>query len=106
MTPAPSMLSLAQAYLDERRRLGFALANPGTQLLSFARFADRTGHRGPLTVQLMRDWAQGEAKRANPANWARRLEILRRFARYCAQVEPGTEIPCADVFNHKRPHAG
>jgi integrase len=102
MTPAPSMLSLAQAYLDERRRLGFALATPGTQLLNFARFADRTGHCGPLTVQLMMDWAQGEAKRANPATWARRLEILRPFARYRAQVEPGTEVPCADVFNHKR----
>ncbi len=55
MNPAPSMLSLVQAYLDERRRLGFALAIPGAQLLSFARFADRAGHRGPLTVQLMMD---------------------------------------------------
>ena len=90
MIPAPSMLSLAQAYLDERRRLGFALTTPGTQLLNFARFADRIGHRGPLTVQLMMDWAQGEAKRASPATWARRLEILRPFARYRAQVDPGS----------------
>ncbi|CAH2605729.1 putative integrase/recombinase y4rB (plasmid) [Rhodovastum atsumiense] len=102
MTPALSMLSLAQAYLDERRRFGFVLATSGAHLLNFARFADRTGHRGPLTVQLMMDWAQGEAKRANPANWARRLGILRPFARYRALVESGTEVPCADVFNHKR----
>ena len=101
MIPATSMLSLAQDYLDERRRLGFALATPGTQLLSFARFADQAGHRGPLTVQLMMDWAQGEAKRAVPATWARRLAILRPFARHRAQAEPGAEIPCAHAFGYK-----
>lgn len=102
MTPGPSMLSLAQDYLDERRRLGFALSIEGAQLLNFARFADRTGPRGPLTVQLMIAWAKGEAKRANPANWSRRLEILRPFARYCAQVEPNTEVPFIGVLSHKR----
>jgi integrase len=102
MIAAPSMLSLAQDYLDERRRLGFALTISGAQLLNFARFADRAGHCGPLTVQLMMDWAQGEARRANPANRARRLAILRPFAKHRAQAEPGTEVPCADVFSHKR----
>lgn len=102
MTPAPSMRTLVQEYLEERRRLGFALAIPGTQLLSFARFADRTAHRGPLTVQLMTDWARGEAGRASPANWARRLAVLRPFARHRARVEPGTEVPDAAVFGHKR----
>ncbi len=102
MTPGPSMLSLAQNYLDERRRLGFALTIEGEQLVNFAHFADRTGHHGPLTIQLMIAWAQGEAKRATPANWSRRMEVLRPFARYCAQVEPDTEIPCVGVLSHKR----
>jgi len=102
MTPAPSMLSLVQDYLDERRRLGFALAIPGALLLGFARFADRAGHRGPLTARLMMDWAREEARRADPATWARRLAILRPFAMHRAQVEPGTEIPRANVFGHKR----
>jgi len=102
MTPAPSMLSLVQDYLDERRRLGFALAIPGALLLGFAQFADRAGHRGPLTARLMMDWAREEARRADPATWARRLAILRPFAMHRAQVEPGTEIPRADVFGHKR----
>ncbi len=102
MTPEPSMLSLVQDYLDERRRLGFALAIPGALLLGFARFADRAGHRGPLTVQLMMGWAREEARRADPATWARRLAILRPFATHRAQVEPGTEIPCVNVFGHKR----
>ena len=102
MTPELSMLSLVQDYLDERRRLGFALAIPGALLLGFARFADRAGHRGPLTVQLMMGWAREEAKRAEPATWARRLAILRPFAMHRAQVEPGTEIPSANVFAQKR----
>jgi hypothetical protein len=45
MIPVPSMLSLAQDYLDERRRLGFALDIPGAQLLNFAQFADRAGYQ-------------------------------------------------------------
>lgn len=102
MTPEPSMLSLVQAYLEQRRRLGFALAIPGTLLLGFARFADRAGHRGPLTLRLMMGWARDEARRADPATWARRLAILRPFAMRRAQVEPGTEIPCNNVFGHKR----
>ncbi len=102
MTSPLSMLSQVQEYLDERRRLGFALAISGTQLLSFARFADRAGHQGPLTVQLVMSWAQQGARRATPASWARRLEVVRPFARYRAQVEPGAEVPCADLFGHKR----
>ena len=102
MTSAPSMLSLVQEYLDQRRRLGFALAIRGTQLLSFARFADRVGHRGPLTSRLILDWVQGEARRAAPATWASRLEVVRPFARHRAQVEPGTEVPCAGAFGYRR----
>lgn len=50
----------------------------------------------------MMGWAQSEARRASPANWAKRLAILRPFARHRAQVEPGTEVPCANVFGDKR----
>ncbi len=48
MSPQRSMQSLVQQYLDERRSLGFALAISGSQLMTFARFVDRSGHRGPL----------------------------------------------------------
>lgn len=102
MTPAPSMLHLAQDYLDERRRLGFALGISGAQLLDFARFADAAGHCGPLTAQLMLHWARGRARRADPATWARRLAVLRPFAKARAQLDPGTEVPGTDAFCHKR----
>ena len=98
MSRRHSMQSLVQEYLNERRRLGFALIIPGTQLMSFARFADRVGHRGPLTCQIIVDWAQGQAKRATPLTWAQRLRRVIPFARYRAQFDPNTEVPNANIF--------
>jgi integrase len=97
-----SMQYLVQKYLDERRALGFSLIIPGSQLLAFARFADRSGHRGPLTRQLVTSWARDEAKRATPLTWARRLEVIRPFAKHRARIEPGTFVPEADTFGRSR----
>jgi|tagenome__1003787_1003787.scaffolds.fasta_scaffold20952460_2 integrase len=108
MMPAPSMQSLVQEYLDERRRLGFALQIAGAQLMAFARFADRSGHSGPLTSEIILAWAQGQATCATPITWARRLEIVRPFAKYRARIDVGTEILATDIFGraHRRltPH--
>jgi integrase len=108
MTPAPSMQASAQAYLDERRRLGFALAIAGAQLMAFARFADASGHLGPITAELVLAWAQGKATRATPITWARRLGVIRPFVRHLARTEAGTGVPGNDLFGpaHRRltPH--
>ena len=80
MKQAPTMVSLAESYLAVRRQMGFALEIAGNQLLAFARFADKAGHRGPLTAELMVRWAQG-ARQATPLTAARRLEVLRPFAK-------------------------
>ena len=97
-----SMQHLVQDYLDERRGLGFALTIPGSQLLAFARFAEASGHRGPLTRQLIISWARDEAKRATPMTWAKRLEVVRPFAKHRARIEPGTYVPEADTFGRSR----
>jgi integrase len=108
MTTKNRMQRRAQQYLDERRRLGYALGIAGTSLMAFARFADSVGHKGPLTLQLIVDWAKGQATRATPITWARRLEIIRPFAKFCARDEPETAIPSVDMFGpaHRRltPH--
>lgn len=108
MTTVNAMQLRVQDYLDERRRLGHALGIAGSRLLAFARFADDVGHKGPLTLQLIVDWVQGQATRATPITWARRLEIIRPFAKFCAQEDPSTAIPSADLFGrgHRRltPH--
>jgi len=97
-----SMHHLVQEYLKERRDLGFALTIPGSQLQAFARFADASGHRGPLTHQLIIRWARDEAKRATPLTWAKRIEAVRPFAKHRARVEPGTYVPDADTFGPSR----
>lgn len=108
MTEARTMLSLAEDYLTERRALGFDLRIPGDQIAAFARFVDEAGHTGPLTIRIALDWVQGQARHAKPLSWARRLDILRPFARYLARLDPATEFPQTAIFgrSHRRlaPH--
>jgi hypothetical protein len=66
MTKKYAMQRRAQEYLDERRRLGYALSTTGNRLQAFARFADKVGYKGPLTLKLIVDWAKGQATRATP----------------------------------------
>ena len=81
-------------YLAERRRLGFELHSRDTLLASFARYVASQHHRGPLTVELIAAWARcDKGNRGTPGTWARRLALLRHFARYLKQFEPDTEIP-------------
>jgi integrase len=108
MIGARTMLSLAEDYLSERRALGFDLRMAGHQIMAFARFADERGHSGPLTNDIVLNWVQGQAKRATPFSWTRRLEALRPFARYLARLDPDTEFPQTAIFgpSHRRvaPH--
>ncbi len=108
MTKARTMLSLAADYLSERRALGFDLRIAGDQIIAFAGFVDERGHNGPLTNEIVLNWVQGEAKRGSPMSWARRLDVLRPFARYLARLDPATEFPQTAIFgrSHRRlaPH--
>jgi integrase len=107
MNPHDTMLLKVKAYLADRRQGGFALSISGKQLLSFARFADRNGYRGPLTVDLASRWALAN-RRGLALTAARRIEVLRSFARYCLTFDPKTEIPPVRLFGpgHRRltPH--
>jgi hypothetical protein len=57
VNPTDTMVSLAQAYLAERRCLGFDLKISGHVLMNFARFADAMEHRGSITEDLALAWA-------------------------------------------------
>jgi integrase len=101
------MVQRAEAYLAARRELGFQLRIEGGELLRFARYADGSGHRGPITTEIALRWAQ-TAEKATPLYRARRLEVVRCFAKYQAAIEPDTEIPPAKLLGpaHRRtqPH--
>lgn len=102
-----TMVHRAEAYLAARRNLGFQLRVEGGELLRFARYADRSGHRGPITTEIALRWAQS-AEEATPLYRARRLEVVRCFARHQAALEPDTEIPPPKLLGpaHRRtqPH--
>lgn len=94
-------------YLSYRRTFGFALRIEGEQLMNFARFAKKIDHRGSMTLDLAVKWAKASSKKT-PLTWARRLEVLRPFAKHLSIDDPKTEIPPQKLFGpaHRRiqPH--
>jgi len=106
MTP-PSFLHLVEEYLAFRRGLGFALESPEWLLLAFGRYADQVAHQGPMTTDLAVRWALS-SRSIDPAQAARRLSVVRQFARHRAVFDPGTEIPPAGFLGRvacrKQPH--
>lgn len=87
-----TMAAKVEAYLTLRRGLGFRLHIEGRMLQQFAVFADESGHRGPLTTELALRWARAVTS-TDRLYWARRLEVVRCFARHLAAIEPDSEIP-------------
>src|SRR5207247_7137615 len=71
-----------------------------------ARFADRTAPGKPLTIGLATQWAM--RRPALPLTVANRLSAIRGFARYCASIDPHTQIPPGhlthDVGRRRAPH--
>jgi len=98
----PSFLPLVDDYLAVRRGLGFSLEAPAWLLYDFARYADRLGHRGPLTTELAVRWALS-SRSGDPAQAARRLAAVRQLMRFRALLEPATEVPPAGLLG-RVPH--
>ncbi|MDJ0863350.1 MAG: tyrosine-type recombinase/integrase [Gammaproteobacteria bacterium] len=107
MNAQTNLRAEVNSYLTDRRRAGYALRIEGQQLLRFAQFAEQSGHQGPLTLELAVRWATASGGQ-QALTAARRIEVLRPFARYCQQFEPDTEVPPMRLFGggHRRltPH--
>jgi integrase/recombinase XerD len=74
-----------------RRSLGFKLHEAGKLLVKFVTFMEQH-HASYITSQLALAWAQQPAT-VQPAEWARRLSVVRTFARYRSAPDPRTQIP-------------
>ena len=96
MTPQ-SFHRLVDEYLTARRGLGFDLETAEGYLRAFASHADRIGHSGSVTIELAVQWARS-SRSTNPAQAARRLAVVRQFARYRALFDPATEVPPAGLL--------
>ncbi len=99
MSAPASLQPRIDLYLTERHRLGFACRDEAGYLRSFARHVQSVNHRGPLTVEVMADWARRDScVSSNPHTWAGRLKKLRTFMRWLQQFEPRTEVPDDAIF--------
>jgi integrase/recombinase XerD len=86
----------AEDYLAIRRSLGFKLVAEGYLLASFAGYAERAGAR-QLTTDLALDWATLPAGK-DPVWCAKRLGVVRGFARHLHTLDPATEVPPAGLL--------
>ncbi len=102
-----TMRDAVEEYLSVRRKLGFALAIEGQELGRFARFAEKAGQTEPITTELAVQWATLPSG-ASRLYHARRLDVVRRLARYRAVFEPLTEIPPEGLlgpsYRRREPH--
>jgi integrase/recombinase XerD len=80
-----------QEYLTLRRSLGFKLRDAGKLLQAYVKFMEE--QRAPyITTKLALAWAQ-QPSAVQPAEWARRLSVVRIFARHRSATDPRTQIP-------------
>jgi integrase/recombinase XerD len=96
----------AEQYLQLRRDLGYKLRETGRRLEDFVAFAEREG-ASHVTTDLALRWAQLPAG-VQPATWASRLRIVRRFALWLNAADRRTEVPPPGLlpgrYLRKRPY--
>lgn len=83
-------------YLAMRRALGFKLERAGALLAQFVTFAEERGAER-CSVDLALAWARLPVG-ARPMWVARRLEVVRRFSRYLAVIDPANTVIPTDLF--------
>ena len=103
MNAPGSMAAKVDAYVRQRRALGWQLTVEARELARFASYADTIGHQGPLTIELALGWARLAENRSRLYQ-ARRLETVGTFARHLAIIEPETAIPSRGLLGpaHQR----
>jgi integrase/recombinase XerD len=87
-------------YLRLRRALGFKLKREGRMLPQFVSWLDAAGAQ-TITVELAVAWAR-LPEGVQPIEWARRLGVVRGFARWLHTIDPATQIPPPDVFGARQ----
>ena len=93
-------------YLEIRRSLGYNLGTAERVLRRFMAFAEQA-HADHITTDLFLRWQAGFGH-AHRETWARRLGMVRIFARWLQGIDPRNEVPPAalipDRYLRKRPH--
>jgi integrase/recombinase XerD len=91
----------AEEYLAMRRALGFKLETQGPHLMSFVRFCEERG-ADHLTADMAIAWATQTSRGSSDEVYqARRLDVVRIFARHLQALDPATEVPPDDVLSRR-----
>ncbi len=85
--------------LQLRHKLGYRLRDAAQLLRSFVAFAEREGV-AHVTTDLALRWAQHPVG-AQPARWASRLGVVRRFAVWLSASDRRTEVPPAGLLPYR-----
>ena len=91
----PTIRQRVEDYLAMRRTLGFTLVTEGRLLLDFA---DRLDQDGQDTVTVTAALAWAAASQASANQQARRLGIVRVFARHLHALDPACQIPAPGLL--------
>ncbi len=87
----------ATRYLVMRRALGFKLSNQAQILMGFVAYCEQ--HQCEhISTDVAVTWAVATPGSHDRLWWARRLMVVRIFARHLAAFDPATEIPPVDVL--------
>jgi site-specific recombinase XerD len=78
-------------YVALRRALGTKLEEPARTLEQFVQFLEREGSEF-VTSEMALRWAV-QPQGVQPATWARRLSMVRRFAAWLSTIDTRTEVP-------------
>ena len=93
-------------YVAARRALGTRLEEPAQTLRRFVRFLARKKTRF-ITIQLALEWSQ-QSRDVQRATWARKLSMVRQFARWMSVIDPRHQVPPRRLLDvrHRRgkPH--
>jgi integrase/recombinase XerD len=86
-----TLIEAIQDYVRMRQGLGFKFIQAEYLLKDFAAFIDARGAIR-VTTQLAMQWAT-QPVGVQSATWAKRLSVVRGFARYRSSIDVRTEIP-------------
>ena len=91
MKSRQSIAEQVNQYIQFKRSCGYKFETQGKELILFAKYAELTGHKGPLTLELAVRWAK-LPENADRRYWAIRYGHVRRFGQYMILFDPNTEI--------------
>ena len=91
MKSRQSIAEQVSQYIQFKRSCGYKFETQGKELILFAKYAELTGHKGPLTLELAVRWAR-LPENADRRYWAIRYGHVRRFSQYMILFDPDTEI--------------